>query len=106
MLQIAVEKLREIFRCRLDAVHRENLPRDGSIGFPRDLHFRQIIIAPEAVAQREPERLLARAAGVQNRAVDVEKNKPGFVHAQMTFHKTSAQSKRSWIKHCSFGSAK
>ena len=49
MEQIAVKKLREILRCRVNAVHRENLPRNGRIRFPRDLDLRQIIVAPEAI---------------------------------------------------------
>ena len=51
----------------------QNLLDDAGVGFARDLHAAEIVDHAELLPEHILERLDARAAGINQRAVDVEK---------------------------------
>ena len=73
VMQITIEKLREVFGGGRESVRGEHLPGDSRIGAARDLHRGEIIVDPETIPKAQPERFFAGAAGSEERAVDIEK---------------------------------
>src|SRR5215471_7397175 len=75
-MHIAVQECADVFVSRGNVVLFQNAQNDSRIGHARDLDVVQIIINPEALFESQLERLYTRAAGMNQRAVDVEKEKP------------------------------
>src|SRR5215467_11970508 len=74
-MHIAVQECADVFVSRGNVVLFQNAQNDSRIGHARDLDVVQIIINPEALLESQLERLDTRAARMNQRAVDVEKEK-------------------------------
>ena len=95
MVQVAIEKSRDVFRRRRQPVRGQHLAHDAGIRAARDLDGRKIVINPEAVAEPEAQRALPRAAGGQQGAVDVEQEKfVGGRHSPAAWRKLRRLSSR------------
>src|SRR5947207_4440546 len=74
-MHIAVQERADVFVSHGNVVLFQNAQNDSRIGHARDLDVVQIIINPEALFESQLERLYTRAARMNQRAVDVEKEK-------------------------------
>src|SRR6266478_3896531 len=74
-MHVAVQERADVFVSRGYVVLFQNAQNDSRIGHARDLDVAQIVINLEALFESRLERLYARAARMNQRAVDVEKEK-------------------------------
>ena len=72
-MHVAVQERADVFVSRRNVVLFQNAQNDSRIGHARDLDVVQIVINPETLFESRLERVYARAAGMNQRAVDVEK---------------------------------
>lgn len=83
VMDVAIEKIRDILRRGRNRVRREHLAHDGTIRGTGEGNRGEIVIHPEALVETEAQRMLARPSGKQERPVDVEKDEffPVRTHA-------------------------
>ncbi len=74
--EIEIEKSRGRFIRHCDLLLPQNLVHDAGIGLARDFHPTQVVRDSELLLQDVLERLDPGAAGIDQGAVDVEKEKP------------------------------
>ncbi len=74
--KIKIEKSRGRFIRHRDLLLPQNLVHDAGIGFARDFHSAQVVRDSKLLLQDILERLNPGAAGIDQGAVDVEKEKP------------------------------
>src|SRR5438045_8972508 len=75
MRDIFIEKARDVLRCGIDIVLLQNVGREVGIGFSRDFDAVQIIARAVTLSDYGLERFNAGAAGADEGAVDIEKEK-------------------------------
>ena len=74
-MDVAVEKRGDVFGGRRDFVFLQDAGYNSGIGHPGDFDIVQVIFDSEAFGQRELKRLDSGAAGMNEGAVDIEKEK-------------------------------
>ena len=75
-MHVAVQQCADVFVTGWNVVLFQNAQNDSRIGHARDFNVVQIIIDPEALFESQLERLHTRSARMNQRAVNVEKEKP------------------------------
>ena len=73
---VMLKKFAEMFRRGGDIVDAEKFADEADIGAPGKLHLLRSVMEVELLGKSLRERRRARAARVNERAVDVEENKP------------------------------
>ena len=76
--EIALKKRIHIFASGFDGVDLENAPGDPNIGFSGNLDIAKVLLPAKAVAEREGQGLLPRAAGMEDGLIDIEEDKLRF----------------------------
>lgn len=74
VMDVAIEKIRDVLRRGRNRVRREHLAHDGTIRGTGEGNRGEIVIHPEPLVETEAQRMLARPSGKQQRPVDVEKD--------------------------------
>lgn len=75
MMHVTVEKSGDVFVRSRDAMLVQNVADNAGVGHTGDLDVVQIVFNPELLAQRQFERLHAGAVGMNERAIDIKKEK-------------------------------
>ena len=75
-MQVAVQERAHVFVSGGDVMFLEDAEHNSRVGHARDLDIMEIVIDSEPLSECKYQRVDARAAGVDQRAVDVEKQQP------------------------------
>ena len=83
-MHVTIQKRGDVFGCRRDFVFLQNAGDDAGIGHAGDFDVAEIVLDLEAFFECALERFNAGAAGMNQRAVDVEKKKT-FLHSSTDY---------------------